>query len=60
MSDETHAALLALDAEIAAEDREDARREALRVKQGVPEPRCDLRTEPGWAEGGVALGRQER
>lgn len=50
----------ALDAQIASEDREDARLEALQVRVGVPEPPRDLRTEPHWADGGVAFGRQER
>lgn len=59
MSDEARAALLALDAQIAAEDREDARLEALRVREGTPEPPRDLRTGPGWADGGLTLGRQE-
>lgn len=49
--------LARLDAEIAAEDREDARREAARLKAGLPEPPRDLCTGPGWADGGVTPSR---
>lgn len=46
-----------LDAEIAAEDREDARRRTARVKAGLPELARNLCTGPGWADGGVTPSR---
>lgn len=49
--------LARLDAEIAAEDREDARREAARIRAGLPESRRELRAGTGWADGGVIPGR---
>lgn len=51
---DVHEAMLRLEAEIAAEDAEDARSEALRIEQGLPEPRRTIRTAPHWADGGVA------
>ena len=37
-----------------AEDREDRRREAQRRRDGLPEPKRDIRTYPDFANGGVA------
>ena len=37
-----------------AEDREDRRVEAQRRRDGLPEPKRDLRTFEGFAEGGAA------
>ena len=37
-----------------AEDREDRRKEAQRRRDGLPEPRRDLRTFEGFADGGAA------
>ncbi|MDK9640017.1 hypothetical protein FAM23877_11390 [Propionibacterium freudenreichii] len=54
LTPEAHAALMALDAQIAAEDAEDFRRERRRIKAGLPEPpREGLRTFAGWTDGGV-------
>jgi len=41
--------LLDLDAEIAAEDREDARAEEERLRLGLPEPERDIVAFEGWA-----------
>lgn len=41
--------LLDLDAEIAAEDREDALAERKRVRLGLPEPERDIVAFEGWA-----------
>lgn len=49
--------LAGLDAQIAAEDREDARREAARVRAGLPEDPRDLRAGPGWADEGTTPRR---
>lgn len=49
--------LTRLDAQIAAEDREDARVEVARVKAGLPEDPRDLRAGPGWADGGTTPSR---
>lgn len=46
-----------LDAEVAAEDREDARREAARLKAGLTKPPRDPCPGPGWADGGVTPSR---
>lgn len=43
-----------LDAQFAAEDREDRRKEAERRRKGLPEPKRDLRTFEGFADGGAA------
>ncbi len=37
-----------------AEDREDRRAEAQRRRDGLPEPKRDIRTFDGFADGGVA------
>ena len=37
-----------------AEDREDRRAEAQRRRDGLPEPKRDIRTFDGFANGGVA------
>ena len=37
-----------------AEDREDRRAEAQRRREGLPEPKRDIRTFDGFASGGVA------
>ena len=37
-----------------AEDREDRRAEAQRRRDGLPEPKRDLRTFEGFADGGAA------
>ena len=37
-----------------AEDREDRRMDAQRRRDGLPEPKRDLRTFDGFADGGVA------
>lgn len=37
-----------------AEDREDRRAEAQRRREGLPEPERDIRTFPGFADGGAA------
>ena len=37
-----------------AEDREDRRREAQRRRDGLPEPKRDIRAFDGFANGGVA------
>ncbi|AQP51885.1 hypothetical protein [Tessaracoccus flavescens] len=37
-----------------AEDREDRRAEAQRRRDGLPEPKRDIRTFPGFADGGAA------
>lgn len=49
--------LARLDAQIAAEDREDSRMEVARAKAGLPEPPRDLCAGPGWADGGVTPSR---
>ena len=36
-----------------AEDREDRRAEAQRRRDGLPEPKRDIRTFPGFADGGA-------
>ncbi len=43
-----------LDAQFAAEDREDRRRAAERRRKGLPEPERDITTHPGFADGGAA------
>lgn len=43
-----------LNAEFAAENREDRRREAERRRKGLPEPERDITTYPGFADGGAA------
>ena len=42
-----------LDAQFAAEDREDRRRAAERRRKGLPEPERDIKTSPGFADGGA-------
>ena len=37
-----------------AEDREDRRRDAQRRRDGLPEPKRDIRTFEGFADGGAA------
>lgn len=37
-----------------AEDREDRRKEAQRRRDGLPEPKRDIRAYPGFADGGAA------
>ena len=37
-----------------AEDREDRRRDAQRRREGLPEPKRDIRAFPGFADGGAA------
>lgn len=59
LTPEAHAALMALDAQIAAEDAEDYRREARRIKAGLPEPpREAIRTFEGWASGTSVTSRE--
>lgn len=52
--DALQADLERLDAQFEAEDREDRRREAERRRKGLPEPKRDLRTFEGFADGGTA------
>lgn len=55
MSPEARAAMMALDAEIAAEDAQDLRREMRRIKAGLPEPpRSPLQTFKQWALSGTS------
>ena len=55
LTPEAHAALMALDAQIAAEDAEDFRRERRRIKAGLPEPpRESIQTFPCWADVGAS------
>lgn len=55
LTPETRAAMMALDAQIAAEDAADRRREARRIEAGLPEPpREPIRTFHGWADSAVA------
>ncbi|MEZ5086634.1 MAG: hypothetical protein R2722_10395 [Tessaracoccus sp.] len=46
--------LVALGVQFEAEDREDRRREAERRRKGFPEPKRDIRTFVGFADGGAA------
>lgn len=52
--DALQADLERLDAQFEAEDREDRRREAERLRKGLPEPERDIRTFEGFADGGAA------
>lgn len=53
-SDTLQADLERLNAEFEAEDREDRRVEAQRRCQGLPKPERDIKTFPGFADGGTA------
>ncbi|MFB1427313.1 hypothetical protein ACIPJU_01120 [Micrococcus endophyticus] len=53
-TDDLQAALEALNAVFEAEEREDRRAEAQRRREGLPEPERDIRTFPGFADGGAA------
>lgn len=52
--DALQADLERLDAQFEAEDREERRREAERLRKGLPEPERDIRTFEGFADGGAA------
>lgn len=56
-TEDFRAYLARLDAEVAAEDREDARRESARAKAGLPVPSRDLCAGPGGADGGATPSR---
>lgn len=53
-ADDLQADLEALAKVFEAEDREDRRAEAQRRRDGLPEPKRDIRTFDGFADGGVA------
>ena len=52
--DDLQAELEALGEVFEAEDREDRRKEAQRRRDGLPEPKRDIRAYPGFADGGAA------
>lgn len=52
--DDLQAELEALAEVFEAEDREDRRKEAQRRRDGLPEPKRDIRAYPGFADGGAA------
>ncbi len=52
--DSLQADLEALAKVFEAEDREDRRRDAQRRREGLPEPKRDIRAFPGFADGGAA------
>lgn len=53
-NDSLQADLEALAEVFEAEDREDRRAEAQRRRDSLPEPKRDIRTFPGFADGGAA------
>lgn len=54
LTPEARDAMMALDAQIAAEDAEDRRLQRRRRSEGLPEPARRLTVvAPGWADGGV-------
>lgn len=52
--DPLQADLKALAEVFEAEEREDRRKEAQRRRDGLPEPKRDIRAYPGFADGGAA------
>lgn len=52
--DSLQADLKALAEVFEAEDREDRRKEAQRRRDGLPEPKRDIKTFEGFADGGAA------
>lgn len=52
--DALQAELEALGEQFEAEEREDRRSEAQRRREGLPEPERDIKTYPGFADGGAA------
>lgn len=53
-NDDLQTELEALAKVFEAEDREDCRRDAQRRREGLPEPKRDIRAFPGFADGGAA------
>lgn len=53
-NDRLQADLEALGEQFEAEAREDRRAEAERRRKGLPEPERDIKTYPGFADGGAA------